>query len=89
MKHRFLYASGMKTTLDIRDDLLARAKAQAAKERISLTRMIEEGLALRLRGAARPFAGELAPLPVSTRRGGVHPGIDDTSNRSMLDATDS
>src|SRR5690606_15503214 len=49
VKHRFLYASGMKTTLDIRDDLLARAKAQAPKERISLTRMIEEGLALRLR----------------------------------------
>jgi RIO-like serine/threonine protein kinase len=33
----------MKTTLDLRDDLLLKAKQQAAKEHISLTRMIEEG----------------------------------------------
>ena len=39
----------MKTTLDLKDDLLARAKAAAAKERTTLTRMVEEGLALRLR----------------------------------------
>jgi hypothetical protein len=39
----------MKTTLDPRDDLVARAKALAAKERTTLTKMVEEGLALRLR----------------------------------------
>jgi hypothetical protein len=37
----------MKTTLDIRDDLLARAKELAAKQGTSLTKIIEESLALR------------------------------------------
>jgi Family of unknown function (DUF6364) len=39
----------MKTTLDINDTWLARAKALAARQRTSLTRLIEEGLQLRLR----------------------------------------
>lgn len=78
----------MKTTLDLRDDLLARAKSQAAKERITLTRMIEEGLTMRLR---RQRTGQVAApkaLPVSTKRGGLRPGIDGTSNRSLFDAAD-
>jgi hypothetical protein len=33
--------AAMKTTLDLRDDLLSKAKQQAAKEHISLTKMIE------------------------------------------------
>jgi hypothetical protein len=76
----------MKTTLDLRDDLLAQAKAQAAKESITLTRMIEEGLALRLRRRRAPSSGKLKDLPVSGQRGGVRSGVDDTSNRSLLDA---
>lgn len=39
----------MRTTLDIDDELLARAKEHAARKRSTLTRMIEESLALRLR----------------------------------------
>ena len=35
----------MKTTLNLDDALLAKAKAQAAQEQTSLTRLIEEGLA--------------------------------------------
>jgi hypothetical protein len=35
----------MKTTLDVRDDLLAAANALAARERTTLTRIVEEGLA--------------------------------------------
>ena len=44
----------MKTTLDINDQLLANAKVLAAQQRTSLTRLIEEGLQLRLRSAAGP-----------------------------------
>ncbi|HET9785375.1 MAG TPA: DUF6364 family protein [Terriglobales bacterium] len=76
----------MKTTLDLDDELIARAKAAAARERITLTRMVEQGLRLRLRsrGAGRvPVA-----LPVSRRRGGPLPGINPASNRSLLDAAD-
>jgi hypothetical protein len=77
----------MKTTLDLRDDLLARAKALAAKERTSLTRIIEESLALRLR-RQRTFRGKLGELPLSTRAGGLRRGIDGASNRSLFDAAD-
>lgn len=42
----------MKTTLDLNDQLLADAKALAARQRTSLTRLIEEGLQLRLRAEA-------------------------------------
>lgn len=77
----------MKTTLDLDDALLAQAKARAALERSSLTRLIEEGLALRLR-AARPAGSRRMPgLPVF-QGGGLRPGIDGTSNRAMLDAAD-
>jgi hypothetical protein len=80
----------MKTTLNLNDDLVARAKALATKERSSLTRLIEEGLALRLH-SRRPrarAAEDMADLPVSKHRGGLRHGIDGTSNRSMLDAAD-
>ena len=42
----------MKTTLNLNDQLLADAKALAAQQRTSLTRLIEEGLQLRLRAKA-------------------------------------
>jgi predicted transcriptional regulator len=77
----------MKTTLDLRDDLLARAKELAAKERTSLTKIIEESLAMRLR-RQRNIRGKLKELPLSTRTGGVRKGIDGTNNRSLFDAAD-
>jgi hypothetical protein len=80
----------VKTTLNLDDDLVARAKAAATRERSTLTRLIEEGLILRLKtqGRRRRATGSLPELPVSSRRGGLQPGIDGTSNRSMLDAAD-
>jgi hypothetical protein len=78
----------MKTTLDLQDDLLARAKARAAQERTTLTRMIEEGLVLRLRRERVARTAVLDVLPVSPRRGGLRPGIDGTRNESLLDAAD-
>jgi len=78
----------MKTTLDLRDDLVAKAKALAAKERTTLTRMIEEGLALRLRRQRAPSKGTLKDLPLSARQGGLRSGVDGTSNRSLFDAVD-
>mgnify|MGYP001822237650 FL=1 len=74
----------MKTTLDIHDELLAKAKALAAKEQTTLTNMVEEGLALRLRRRNAPTPGALKELPVSSRRGGIREGLDGTSNQSLL-----
>ncbi len=76
----------MRTTLDINERLLARAKAAAARERTTLTRLIEEGLALRLRG--RAATGAPLPLPVFDGGSGLAPGIDPRRNRALLDATD-
>lgn len=76
----------MKTTLDIDDELLIKAKAASARERKSLTALIEEGLRLRLRRRSIGVSGQRRPLPVYRGRGGLAKGIDPTSNRSMLDA---
>ena len=78
----------MKTTLDIDDRLLAEAKALAAKEQTTLTRLIEEGLSLRMRPlGSRPRKVKI-DLPVSRAGGGLYPHIDYNSNRSMFDAID-
>jgi len=78
----------MKTTLKLSDDLVAQAKAVATKERITLTKMIEEGLVLRLRRRRSRSARKLKDLPISSKRGGLRPGIDGTSNQSLFDAAD-
>jgi hypothetical protein len=78
----------MKTTLDIQDELLARAKSQAAREHSSLTALIEDGLRLRLRKSRRPVSSGSARLPVYRGKGGLISGIDPTSNRSLFEAAD-
>ena len=77
----------MKTTPDLRDDLLARANELAAKKRTSLTRIIEESLAMRLRRQTN-VRGKLKELPLSAPTGGLREGIDGTSNRSLFDVAD-
>jgi len=75
----------MKTTLDIDDQLLANAKALAAQQRTSLTRLIEEGLQLRLRAkVAEP--GHRKRLPVFNGRGGLVADVDPRSNKALLEA---
>lgn len=80
----------MKTTLDIDDHLLAQAKSAAALQNTSLTRLVEEGLGLRLR---KPQAGRRSArksgLPVYCGKGGMAAGIDPLSNQSLYDAADS
>jgi len=80
---------GMKTTLDLDDELLARAKSLAARERTSLTSLIEEGLRLRLRSRRRA-SGRAAParLVVHPGRGGLAVNVDPLSNRSLIEAAD-
>ena len=79
----------MKTTLNLSDDLVARAKSLAIKERSTLTKLIEEGLALRLSRKQVRASKKVRELPVSPRGGGLRSGITGTSNRSMFDAADS
>ena len=76
----------MKTTLNINDSLLANAKALAARQRTSLTRLIEEGLQLRLRSSRASIKAGKRKLPVFKGRGGLVPGLNPSSNKAMLDA---
>ena len=81
----------MKTTLDINDALLANAKALAARQRSSLTRLIEEGLQLRLRagGTSRSAHKQRAPvIPIYRGKGGLVAGLNPLSNRALLEAMD-
>lgn len=76
----------MKTTLNLNDALLADAKALAAQQHTSLTRVIEEGLQLRLR--AQKTATKPLRLPVYRGRGGLVPGLDALSNKALLEAAE-
>lgn len=79
----------MKTTLDLNDSLLANAKAVAAQQRTSLTRLIEEGLQLRLRSSSGATKASKRKIPVFKGRGGLASGLNACSNKSLLDAADS
>lgn len=80
----------MKTTLDIDDALLRSAKAYAARQGSSLTRLIEEGLQIRLRAGAVRLGRQRAPvLAVYHGKGGLVAGLNPSSNKSLLDALDS
>ena len=78
----------MKTTLDINDTLLANAKALAAQQQTSLTRLIEEGLQLRLRSTQAASKSGKKKIPVFKGQGGMVPGLDPCSNKAMMDAAD-
>ena len=82
-----MYDLRVKTTLDLNDRLLAEAKALAARQHTTLTRLVEEGLRLRLHAQQAP-SPQRAPLPVYPGKGGLAPGIDPRSNKSLLQAAD-
>lgn len=79
----------MRTTVQLPDDLLRRAKKKAAAEGRTLTSLIEEGL----RGvvAERPDDGrrkKRVTLPVSTATGGLMPGLDPIKFVQQVDEMD-
>ena len=84
--YRNLYHLGVKTTLDIDDQLLSEAKALAAHQRTSLTRLIEEGLHLRLRARSTTARRVKVTLPLLKGKGGLVAGVNALSNRALLEA---
>lgn len=79
----------MRTTLDLDDGLLAKAKSQAAKEHTTLTRLIEQGLALRLQPRKTAEKRRRSALPVYAGKGGLRAAVADAkSHRALLDAAD-
>jgi hypothetical protein len=78
----------VKTTLDLNDQLLADAKVLAAQQRTTLTRLIEEGLQLRLRAKSGSVKPDRVRLPVFKGSGGLVAGINPLSNKALLQALD-
>jgi len=79
----------MRTTLDIDDGLLTKAKSLAAKGHTSLTRLIEQGLALRLRTQAQPSNQQRSTPPIYADKGGLRATVADAlTHRTLLDAAD-
>ena len=84
--YRNLYHHLIKTTLDLNDQLLAEAKALAARQRTSLARLIEEGLQLRLRAQSDFSKRRRVRPPVYKGRGGLVAGVNSLSNKALLEA---
>ena len=78
----------MKTTLNIQDNLLAEAKSIAAQQRVTLTRLIEEGLRMRLRNEPVATRKKRPPMPVFKGKSGLASGLSGLSTRQMLDVAD-
>jgi len=75
----------MRTTVRLDDALLERAKREAARRRMTLTALIEQGLRLAIaRPAARRPAGRVT-LPVCRRGGGTLPTVDLDDSAALLD----
>ncbi len=79
----------MKTTLDLNDALIAGAKVLAAKQHTTLTRVVEEGLRMRLQQPRQnPRSASTPAFPIVSGSGGLRPGIDPCSNKSLLEAAE-
>jgi hypothetical protein len=77
----------MRTTLDLDDEIVARAKAKAAMERTTLTKLVEQGLLLRLElaDASRKAEAIHIPPPIGGL-GGMRPEAANlTSYGALLD----
>ncbi len=63
----------MKATLNIHDALLAETKSLAARQGLTLTRLIEEGLRMRLRATEVATASKRRAMPVFNGKKGLAP----------------
>jgi hypothetical protein len=77
-----------RTTVRLPDDLIVRAKRQAAAEGRSLTALIEDGLRRVL--SERASSGKPARVlpPVSTATGGLMPGINLNDSAQLQEMDD-
>lgn len=77
--------SHMKTTVDLDDDLLIRAKQRAAALRKPLRELIERGLRRELAQGKAAKAPRRARIAWVTAPGGVPPDLDVSSREAMTD----
>ena len=66
----------------------AAKELQSISDKATLTRLIEEGLQLRLRAHANATPQGRVRLPVFKGRGGLAKGVNPLSNKALLEALD-
>jgi hypothetical protein len=76
----------VKTTLNLDERLLARAKALALREGTTLTAIVEQ--ALRARLAPRPRSGEATKFDLPTVKGTSPPNVDVADRETLFDLMD-
>ena len=76
--------SGMKTTLEIPDDLYQQAKVHAARENRKMKDLITEGLRLVLR-VASDKSRRMTKAPVKVRDGNNIPALSNDEMARLLD----
>ena len=76
----------MRTTVAIEDALLAVAKRRAAEQGLTLGQFLEQAIRHEI---ARDVSAPARPeVPVHHGQGGLRPGIDAASNRSLAEVLD-
>ena len=75
----------MKTTLNLNDQILTRAKARAASEGTSLTRFVEDALRSKLMDGERK---EPYKLDLVTVQGHAPPNVDISDREALYDVLD-
>ena len=78
----------MRTTVNLPDELLARAKQYAAATHRTLTSVLEEGLRAVLDRPRRP-EGSVPVRLVTYGSGGLRPGVDLDDTAALLDVMES
>ncbi|MEY4979120.1 MAG: hypothetical protein RLZZ352_1390 [Pseudomonadota bacterium] len=75
-------------TISVDENLVKQARIKALQEGTSLSGKIREFLTQYTQPDTVTLSPAIPRLPVSKARGGLLPGIDPCSHRSMLDAMD-
>lgn len=81
----------MKALLNTHESMLLEAKALAVRQRSTLTRLIEEGLRMRLRSEQQQASPTKLPkpsMPVFYGMSGLAQGLSGVTAREMLDLLD-
>jgi Family of unknown function (DUF6364) len=75
-------------TISVDDSLIKQARVRAIQEGTSVSAKVREFLSQYANAPAQTAPTKPIKLPVFRGGGGLLPGIDPSSNRSMLDAAD-
>jgi hypothetical protein len=75
----------MRTTVNLDDELLRKAKEFAARTNRTLTSVLSDALRAALSRSAQPARRRRVRLPVSDSRPGVQPGVDLDNSAALLD----